>query len=109
MESGVIETLQTVRFLVFYPLIAVSALFWSVLMWLRFRRLGLLTDFWSAQIGLAVSAWALLSIAALWVAACKNFGVTTAALVTLGTFLLATALTTAVLLTGYRLWRRRDV
>ncbi len=101
-----IETLQTVRYLVLYPVIAVTATLWTGLMWTRWRRLGAATDFWSAQIGAAMGLWALLSIAGLWLASRQGFGAQTAWLVTLGALAVAGALTAATGTLLYRLWRR---
>jgi len=78
------ETLQAVRYLVLYPLITVTAALWTALLWARWRRLGLATDFWSAQIGAAIGLWALLSIVGLWLASQGGFGASTGLLVTFG-------------------------
>lgn len=101
-----IETLQTVRYLVLYPVIVVAATLWTGLLWTRWRRLGVATDFWSAQIGAAMGLWALLSIVGLWLASSRGFGTVTAWMVTLGALAVAGALTAATGTLLYRLWRR---
>lgn len=102
------ETLQTVRYLALYPLITVTAALWTALLWARWRRLGLATDFWSAQIGAAIGLWALLSIVGLWLASQGGFSASTGLLVTLGALAVAGALTAATGTLLYRLWRRGE-
>lgn len=101
-----IEVFQTLRYFVLYPIIVGSALVWSVLMLLRWQRKRVFTDFWAAQIGLAIGTWASLSVLALWIADHTGFSGTTSALITLGAVLVASALSMSAALLVWRLWRR---
>lgn len=103
-----IEKFQTIRYLLLYPSIVVSGLAWAIMLWGRWRRMHMMTDFWSSQIGLGCSTWALLSLAALGLAERQGFGASTALLITVGTFLLAAVLTIATVLLAVQMWRRNS-
>lgn len=101
------ENLQNIRYLL-YPVIAVAALGWAVMFWLRWYRWKLATDFWAAQIGMALATWAVLSIVALQIASSTGFSPQTALLLTLGVGILAIVLVAAVVIMLYRTWVRND-
>lgn len=101
-----IEALQDLRFLLIYPLLAVTGAAWAWLSWMRWRQYGMAGEFWSVLIALGLAAWGLLALVALWLADRSGFSLTTSLLATLGAVLTTAAVTTAVVVTLARTWRR---
>lgn len=101
-----VDLLQQLRYLVLYPLLATTGLFWAVVFWLRWRRGRCVGDFWAGGLALAVAVWALAGVAALWIAGQSGFSMATSLAFTLGLLAPASALVMGTAVMLQRGWRR---
>lgn len=102
------EGLQTIRYLCIYPVLAVASAGWAFLAWLQWHRLRTAQVFWSMHIGIALAAWAILAIVALWITESQGRGMLSATFFTLGAALTTAVVTIAVTVMLVRTWRRND-
>lgn len=100
------ETLQDLRYLVFYPLMATTGLFWAAVFLLRWRRGRCVGDFWAGMLALCVALWALAGVLALWIADRSGFSMITALAFTVGMLAPALALCAGTAVMLVRGWRR---
>lgn len=100
------ELLQQLRYVLIYPLMATTGLFWTAVFLLRWRRGRCVGDFWAGMLALCLAVWALAGVLALWIASESGFSTITSLAFTLGLVLptLCLAAGTAVMLV--RGWRR---
>lgn len=73
-----------VRFLFFYPLLAVCGLAWCAVFFVRWKQTRCTGDQWAAAIGAALAIWALASISALLVSTTTGYGSQSSLIVTMG-------------------------
>lgn len=100
------ELLQQIRYVLIYPLMATTGLFWATVFLLRWRRGRCVGDFWAGVLGLAVAGWALAGVLALWLANRSGFSAATSLAFTLGLVGPAMALLMGTAVMLVRGWRR---